>query len=160
MGLPEHTFGLGILEGEESCYLENFPDHNDSPLTTDSTNEVVTQEEHAIPPGQNSPSQVTPTEEMDDDTSQEEPHPTPATEAFVRQYVSDTLRGIGLDPSTKITDIFPSLQRGRIETPKKGKRVKRSHSVSVEREITGLDGFRQGLSSFLALGEEKAFPVT
>ena len=71
---------------------------------------------------------------MDDDTSQEEPHPTPATEAFVRQYVSDTLRGIGLDPSAKITDTFPSLQRGRNETPKKGKGVKRSHSVSVERD--------------------------
>ena len=62
MGLPEHPFGLGILEGEESCYLDYFPDHNDPPLTTDSIDEVVTQEEKTAPPGQSSPSQITPTE--------------------------------------------------------------------------------------------------
>ena len=71
---------------------------------------------------------------MDDGTPHGESHPTPAMESFVRQYVSDTLRGMGLDPSAKITETFPNHQRGRDETPKKGKGVKRSLSVSVDRD--------------------------
>ena len=134
MGLPEHSLGLGFLEGEESCYLDYFSDNNNPHLTTEPTKEVGIQEKHASSPGQNSPSQVSPTEEMDDVSTQEEPHPPLATEEFVRQHVSDTLRGIGLDPSTKITDLFPSLQRGRPETPKKSKGIKRSLSTSVERD--------------------------
>ena len=133
MGLPEHPFGLGILEGEESCYLEHFQDHNDPPISDDSTGEIVAQEDQAISPGQSGPSQIAPPEKMDDDTPQGEPHPPPDVESFVRQYVSDTLKGMGLDPSAKITNQFPSLRRGRDETPKKGKGVKRSLSVSMER---------------------------
>ena len=76
----QHSLGLGFLEGEESCYLDYFSDHNNPPLITEPTKEVGIQEEHASSPGLNSPSLVPPTEEMDDVSSYEKPHPTPATE--------------------------------------------------------------------------------
>ena len=71
--------------------------------------------------------------DMDDSTPSGELRTLSNVEPFERLYVSDTLKGMGLDPSSKITDRFPGLQRGRDETPAKGKGIKRSVSVSVER---------------------------
>ena len=71
---------------------------------------------------------------MDDSTPSGELHNLPDVESFVRQYMSDTLKGMELDPSSNITDQFPGLQRGRDETPAKGRGIKRSASVGVERD--------------------------